>query len=226
MRKITHILPVAAILFFVAALGTSSVKAEENPNNSGFTLGLFGQGTWSDIDFTEILIAPPYTSESADGNIDGFGYGASLGYDLYLNPVWMIGLDFDYSQGNWKESYDLRPDLDMVGFYEIDWAVTIRGRVGYKIKPKLLAYLTGGYAMAHVTHGLAAITPQATYKADGWVLGLGGEYEMGPVTLFGEYLHTDYKTGGIPVLHAERHVIDLDSDTIRFGVKFKFPGNM
>ena len=117
----------------------------------------------------------------------------------------------------------------MVGFYEIDWAVSqYAGRVGYKIKPRLLTYLTGGYAYRsrNPRSVYPHCSPRATYNADGWVLGLGGEYEMGPVTLFGEYLHTGYKTGTIPVLHGERHVIDLDSDTIRFGVKFKFPGNM
>lgn len=221
-----RISPMAACLFLVAALGIGSIKAQADTGDSGFTFGLFGQGSWSDIEFTETLVAPPYTQETGDGDIDGFGFGVSLGYDLYVDPRWMVGIEFDLARSNdWRTDYDFRPTMDMVGFYEIDWAMSFRGRFGYKFTPEMLGYLTAGYARASVSHGAVIDSaPQATYKADGWVFGLGGEYDFGPVSLFAEYLYTDYKTGNIPELHGERHDIDLDTNTVRFGLKVKFPG--
>jgi outer membrane immunogenic protein len=93
---------------------------------------------------------------------------------------------------------------------DIDWMVSVRGRLGYTAAERLLLYVTGGGAFARIDAGGTAsatfgpgtlIPAPGTYTLTsanavtrvGWTGGLGLEWASGSGWRFGvEYRHTDF----------------------------------
>jgi hypothetical protein len=75
--------------------------------------------------------------------------GVQVGYNWHYSPKIVYGVEADISLADG----------------DVDWLASIRGRVGYLVDPRLLAYVTAGFGFANDHHGT---------ESD-FVLGLGVE---------------------------------------------------
>lgn len=126
----------------------------------------------------------------------------------------------------------------------MDWLATFRGRAGYLVTPDLLAFVTGGLALANqsasysyvdnwVFNGGAAGSSRTSQLAAGYAVGAGIDWIVGGNwTLRAEYLHAGFGTqrtsGFIYVLQAPparspyTSSADLTADLFRTGLTYRF----
>lgn len=98
---------------------------------------------------------------------------------------------------NWQSNYfvyGLEGDLSLADG-SIDWLASVRGRAGYLLDPRLLAYATLGFGFAN-----------AGGTESDMVFGLGVEGRINPTTT----VRLEYLSYG-----------DLDIDVVRAGINFK-----
>lgn len=154
-----------------------------------------GVGTYTDNTGSFAVLDPTENKIDLDG---GFG-GLQAGYNLQHGAI-VYGIEGDVSWGDIKGDDTFISDDGNNGTTdytwniktEFDWLATLRGRVGFLVKPNLLIYGTGGVAWAR-THSDETVTgfppqgfnpPQVTVLASaeedhvGWVAGAGGEWLM------------------------------------------------
>ena len=111
---------------------------------------------------------------------DGLVGGVQVGYNWQYSPKIVYGVEADISLADG----------------DVDWLASIRGRVGYLVDPRLLAYVTAGFGFANDHHGT---------EFD-FVLGLGVEGRINDnTTVRLEYLNYN----------------DLDISVVRAGINVK-----
>ena len=124
---------------------------------------------------------------------------------------------------------------------EVEWAATLRGRLGYLIWPNLMLYGTGGGAWGKIQYAApfsTAVSPigsgaQFNNTSSGWVA--GGGLEWAPFTGFGllfrvEYLYYDFSSGqsatatapGFPANPSASTWTAPKMSVARFGMSYKF----
>lgn len=94
---------------------------------------------------------------------DGFIGGIQFGYNWQLADRWIAGFEADFqgfagaNGSNNTSSYAAVSDFaghgvstELSAIKEIDFLGTVRGRLGYLIKPRLLVFGTGGFAYGYV----------------------------------------------------------------------------
>ena len=173
---------------------------------------------------------------AADGNAGGFGGGVSFGYDAALTDQILVGIVGNVTVGDWRYNYDFGERL--VGYYDQDVRLSLRGRAGVVVAPGLLVYGTAGFERVELEHGgtdtpptepmpmgggagLGGHGPQTiSFSTDGWVAGGGAEVNIGGATVFGEYLRSEFDAVEF-VLHGENHRFEHEHDTLRGGVKIR-----
>lgn len=93
---------------------------------------------------------------SALFGINGALGGVQAGYNLQVNPNWLVGLetDFDGSKVKGTGSSDILFAGAVPGNFQasedVKWFGTVRARAGYLVTNKLLLYGTGGFAYSRV----------------------------------------------------------------------------
>jgi len=169
-------------IFFAAALliptaihaADMPVKAPPPPavyNWTGFYIGGNVGGGWGhrDVDFSAndpsarasigpnqpAPLSPP---ASVAFDVSGAVGGAQIGYNIQVNPRWLVGLEADIDAADIKGAglstgvhaatipYTLPIDE------HVKWFGTVRGRLGFLPAPNLLAYVTGGFAYGRIDH--------------------------------------------------------------------------
>lgn len=201
----------AALLMILWAGGAA--EAQRYDGSGVVKFGVFGQGTFLNVDQTLPVVA---SSEPS-----GFAGGVSAGYDFRLYDRWLLGVEIDGSFGDARA----RAGLTDYGF---DYLLTARGRLGAYVRPGWLLYGTAGVGFL----GIEAQRPGLGLKADdtltGYVVGAGTEIDWHHVILFGEYLYGDFgdrqfsindNTGFFPA--TLRHDASFDAHLVRLGIKFK-----
>ncbi|MGE0855127.1 MAG: outer membrane protein, partial [Hyphomicrobiaceae bacterium] len=162
---------IAVLAAALATFGSADKGAAEG--FAGLSVGAFVEHAWNGISFAEQMVAPPPPppEEFGSGNLNGFGAGLLIGYDVMVSTNLLVGVVADVAVGDWEADYNVSPTL--VGYYDVTYAGTIRGRIGYLFTPAMMGYVTGGYALANVRHGgRQAPTPTSiSYQADGWTFG-------------------------------------------------------
>ena len=151
-------------------------------------------GRWDPLPTVIDFGAFPITG---DLNKTAFVAGLHAGYNWQLSPSWVVGIEADWSWTDAKGSFT-QPWIDIDGpavrptaltsmSIGLNWLATIRGRVGYLVAPRALAYFTGGAAFADVDYAASAANePPSTYLASttfsktvfGYVLGGGVEWAL------------------------------------------------
>lgn len=121
--------------------------------------GAFGH-TWGDTTTLDGTENPAAARESADQSFDSGLFGVQAGYNWQLGNRFVLGVEADWSKtylhGSQK-TLSTDPVLAANGHvdantsYDIDWTSSVRGRLGYAVSDKLLAYATGGLALARET---------------------------------------------------------------------------
>lgn len=137
---------------------------------------------------------------------DGFVGGAQIGYNWQSGRV-VYGLEADVSLADisFRESF-----MGATASASIDWMATARGRLGYLLAPRLLAYGTAGFGIARASGsagfpGVGHLSVSDT-ETD-FVYGIGLEGKISDTTS----LRLEYLAFG-----------DLDINVVRAGLNFKF----
>lgn len=122
--------------------------------------GAFGStwGSTKTLDGSDSAIA---ARESADLKLGGALVGVQAGYNWQLGNGFVLGFE-----GDWSKTYNLSGShkvlstdpilaknghVDANTSYDIDWTASLRPRIGYAVSNRLMAYATGGLALAHET---------------------------------------------------------------------------
>jgi outer membrane immunogenic protein len=125
----------------------------------------------------------------------GFLGGAQAGYNWQFAPMWVTGIEADWSGTRMNDSASQTvssfagvpaPPSRVDMSRDVEWLASARGRLGYLVAPTLLIYGTGGFAYGQVDyHGFFQNnTPTPWLPADlnktesGYVVGGGVEWAV------------------------------------------------
>ena len=148
------------------------------------------------------------------GDGDGVLGGGQLGYNWQSGRV-VYGFEADFAVSSIED--EVRGCNAFACAHaraSLDWLATVRGRVGYLIDPRILAYATAGFGIASwsAEAGISGC-PDCTFKLDGresdFVFGLGVEGKISETMS----ARVDFLTGG-----------DVDADVVRAALNFKLGG--
>lgn len=186
---------------------------------------------------------------STDLDPGGSAYGLQFGYNHAFDGGFVLGAELDYSQLNIDDSRSTA-QVPTPPFPTLSYAVdndveannmaTLRGKIGYAADRHLF-YLTGGFAQVDVDAS-AQILSNGGYsklgthseRLDGSQWGAGYEFDFGNQwSARIEYLRTNlddlrYDTVYLPgstfvtPAYTETFTQDLDFDTVRVGVNYRF----
>jgi outer membrane immunogenic protein len=172
--------------------------------------------TWNPLPSPGVFGAFPATA-----NVGGSGFagGFFAGYNYQFASNFVAGIEGDWTGmragGAFNQSWAAVPGFFAAGATtsmssEVEWAASLRGRLGYVIWPNLMAYGTGGAAWGKIQYGASSLFPLTGYAAgaaftntsSGWVA--GGGLEWAPFTGFGlllraEYLYYDFSSAAAAV---------------------------
>lgn len=226
---------------------------------SGFYLGATAGAGWThaqgdlDVSSSTLALFPPIlpTINAAGTNrLNGFGglAGVTAGFNLAFSSLFVAGLEGDFSasgmSGNLSRSGIIPVFNGPFNFQQsarTDWLATIRGRVGVTPFDSLMAYVTGGLAVAQMRYSSNFTDVFNEYEffrlssaRTGWTVGGGLEYAVTPNwSLKVEYLHAGFSgmagsgssllTDGTTALVAH-NVRSASIDLVRAGVNYRFGG--
>jgi outer membrane immunogenic protein len=248
-----------------ADLGGYSVKDDDRDYRkpalwTGFYVGIHGGYAWGQwngtLEFDPGTGPVPGVFDPAGRTIDGEGWlaGGQVGVNKQYGLT-VVGIEVD---GSWAKvdgggSFDTVAGPPPAGVTwnintELDALTTVRGRLGFLVKPTLLLYATGGLAIGHVTSdltvlqccnatgGLVTATGEAKEFHVGWVVGGGAEWALGRGwSLKAEYQYidlgsVDYRLKGTnfittpPSPHTTDSFADADLDmhVAKLGLNYRF----
>ena len=212
-RMFGKIWQTTAVTLLLALVGTGTALAQRYDGSGLVKFGVFGQGTFLNVDQSSPAVA---SSEPS-----GFAGGVSAGYDFRLYDRWLLGVEIDGSFGDARA----RAGLTDYGF---DYLMTARGRLGVYVRPDWLLYGTAGVGYLGVEAQRPGLGNKAAETMTGYVVGAGTEFDWHHVILFGEYLYGDFgernftltgSSGLVPT--SVRHDASIDAHLVRLGIKFK-----
>ena len=210
-------------------------------------------GAWSDntSTFTPLPSPAAFGAFPTTGNTGGsaFAGGFYAGYNYQFSPAFVVGIEGDWTGMRATGAYNhlavspvtgVIPGSSLSMNTEVEWAATLRGRLGYLIWPTLMLYGTGGGAWGKIQYegnasdGIAySAGAQFNNTSSGWVA--GGGLEWAPFTDFGllfriEYLYYDFMSGqsavataaGFPAIPSGFTWTAPKMSVARFGMSMKF----
>jgi outer membrane immunogenic protein len=152
----------------------------------------------------------PSGVQQISGGVGGggnFAGGGFAGYNLQFAPTWVAGIEADWTAintdgrltSNWLDNTSVMvQNATTTLSTELQWAASVRGRIGYLIVPSFLAYATGGIAWGKWEYGANSNDSAIGYAANtafaktelGWVAGIG--FEWAPFSHYGLLLRAEY----------------------------------
>lgn len=237
--------PVITSLILCAAAGGFAAPAVAQTDSpfTGPRVEILGgydtlrSGSDADIDTDNDGI---FEDNNLDQSVDGFAYGAALGYDIDAGPV-VLGIEGEYmdSTGNQESGENVNAPFG----YSINLKrdLYVGARIGTKISPTTLIYAKGGYTNTAVE---SRFQDQAaddgidynfddSQQVDGYRLGAGIEHSIGTggsgngsgafVKL--EYRYSNYsslKYNDTLFNDSNEIGVDLDRHQMVAGVGFRF----
>jgi outer membrane immunogenic protein len=204
---------------------------------TGFYLGGNVGGGWGQGDSDFSVGAAQFGK--INNSLSGFLGGAQLGYNWQSGPM-VYGLETDIQYSGLRGEVDSPTcpaaicgvALGAKYKQDVNWFGTVRGRVGYA-DAGWLAYLTGGYAYAHLetsatgTAGAVTANFSANDMRNGWTIGAGVELMLSQNwSAKLEYLHLDFGTDTsnliLPGLPTITDNASLTMEVVRAGVNYRF----
>lgn len=156
--------------------------------------------------------------QSEGDHNDKFGYGGTVGFDGTIGQRFVIGAEGSYWRANkWNENCQALPDTNSIchkAFQE--WGAAVRA--GVLVSPQLLVFGKGGYVNGEqrrrVDSAAGTTLVYDHYRADGYQVGGGVEYDMTsfslPIYTNLQYVYSNYHG------HSSRQRVMLG-----VGVRFK-----
>jgi outer membrane immunogenic protein len=205
---------------------------------SGLYIGAHLSRSWVDIDVS--TVSPPQVNTAAllynqAFSDDGFGGGAELGYNWQIGKIVLgVAADATYLGFDRTSLHDV-VGLDEVYRSQIDWLVTLRGRVGVDLGRSLF-YATAGAAFGNVNVGYQnfdathTVIQNEAFQSEiraGWVVGVGVEHAFtSRLTAKIEYLHADLGTTRVRDVYGPNGDFHADFaaeiDLLKLGLNYKF----
>jgi opacity protein-like surface antigen len=134
---------------------------------TGFYFGGDVGGAFSS-DSAAWTLNPTFGVSATAGDTGGsaFAGGFFAGYNYQFAPSWVAGIEGDWTgmraggvtNQPWNAGGVIPGSLTSMSS-EVEWAVSLRGRLGYLIWPNLLIYGTGGGAWGKIQYG-ASLRPR------------------------------------------------------------------
>ena len=162
---------------------------------------------------------------SAQG-MDGFSGGGWLGYNMYVAPNIIVGVEADLGRTNASEDNEVYDNDTTYATYNSFGS--LRGRLGYTMDNVML-YGTAGLAFANVTEDLqkgrnaGEQLVQDNKGLTGYAIGAGAEYAfshhwLGRV----EYLYSNF--GTFSFYNADNQLAEFNNQLhqLRVGMSYKF----
>ena len=213
-----------AIVLAVLAYNPTPATARD----FGAPLGLYGGAfaTWQFSDF-DLNITPASATLPKSVSTNGLGGGFMLGYDWApFFDNWTVGVIADAAFGDWSQSFGPGNGNQL----DVDFLVTMRGRVGYWVSPHLMPYFTAGLAWEGATFKNPPVKPAGAGTATavtsfantmpGWTVGTGIDWRLGhTVTLNAEYLYADFSNWTFTTAQQGKFDVPLSSHQLRLGLK-------
>ena len=169
-------------------------------------------------------------NEDDDQSIDGFTYGAAVGYDFNAGGV-VLGVEAELTDSTAETEFT---DGDFEGFglgsVEGGRDIYVGARVGFLLSDTTMLYAKGGYTNAryNVNSSFDGEEYRAKIDTDGFRLGAGAEVAFGE-NVYGklEYRYSNYSEAeldfeGETVPDSDLGGIDLDRHQVMAGVGFRF----
>jgi outer membrane immunogenic protein len=168
-------------------------------------------------------------SETVDqvGNTDPNGAlgGLQAGYNWQVAPLWLIGIEGDFS---WTNASGTIPAAAFKADH--NWYGTLSGRLGYTVAPAWLVYGKAGVAWMNADYrqnrddddgGNISLNETRT----GWNVGIGTEYLLAPQwSVKAEYNFLNFGKDNIAALGTS---IDTQVNQFKLGVNYHFaPGTL
>jgi outer membrane immunogenic protein len=211
----------AATLFSTASAFAADIAAPPLYDWTGFYVGAFGGGAWSNnnYDYT-CTCGTSHSNVSLDGS--GLRGGIMAGADYQVDSfVFGIEGDFDFG-GRIAKNNDPAEDT----YFDASNIGSVRGRVGYAVDNALF-YGTGGVAFVNTEFGSnSGFVDHDNAWLTGWVAGAGVEYAFSEAfSARLEYLYYglpnhDYTLGnGVDTLNVK---VNPGIQTVRVGVAWRF----
>ncbi len=176
---------------------------------AGYGFGDSGQVRLAPFEFPGLITAFTPAGEAAGSSFnangdfdDGFVGGVHIGYDWQAgNIVYGAILDINYTDLSDEQRAFSRSPAEYVITRELDYLVTLRGRLGYAFNENFLGYVTGGLAYGDVdfNYRQGILSPATTVTTRGgqdndfgYTVGGGIEARLTQNWSIGlEYLYTD-----------------------------------
>jgi outer membrane immunogenic protein len=191
------------------------------------------------------------------GSLSGSGFtgGVQAGYN-WQNGQTVVGLEADFNAFHFRGSQTVSANYPVSGpnvgtgnvftvgtSADADWLFTARGRIGWLVDPKILAYATGGLAVTQLKvansfsdNYVPAATGGSSNSATklGWVLGGGLEWAFDKHwSAKAEYLYVNFNSvtvnsiitstrSGGGYAQAINTSADLTAQIARVGINYKF----
>lgn len=170
-------------------------------NWDGFYLGVFGGYGWGTVN-----------SFGIDSDIDGGLAGGAVGANFTFSDLIVAGIVADVA---WSNISGVTGGADVT----LDWAGSLRGRVGYN-GGAFLPYLTGGLAVAGASLDILGDSTSETWA--GWTVGAGVEFaatENLSIDLL--YRYSDYGDRDI-TLNGITEPVSLATHQVTVGLNWAF----
>ena len=193
---------------------------------TGLYIGAHVGYGWSDVDWQFAAIPGVSTNNSGTGGL----LGGQIGYNIQIRQL-VFGAEADLSSA-WLNGSTTCPDATFNCGHSFNWMASVRGRTGIAINNnRTLLYGTAGVAWADVDYAAKDAFSGATFGSGfsdthvGWVAGGGIEHMLTPnLTARVEYLYYGFNSVTAPAgaLGGGPASIDLNTQTVRFGLNLKF----
>ncbi|MBI1173924.1 MAG: outer membrane beta-barrel protein [Sideroxydans sp.] len=222
---------ISGVLCLLAAGAAQSVLADPGAGWNGCYAGVnggYGSAHISGLDATNTTIG----SATADGGV----VGGQAGCDRQ-SASWVVGAQLSASKAFLSGSH-----LYVAGSgpsdrvtYNIDYLVTLTGRVGYAFQPETLAYLKAGGAMTRTGHNDSdpaplvgvAYTGNKAVMRNGWMVGAGLERKIGSnLSGYVEYNYMDFGKQTVTIAYSDgiisSYSFKQQMNYLGLGVNYRF----
>lgn len=167
-------------------------------------------------------------------------FGGFIGYNYQINSF-VVGAESEFNLENIKANKQLS-DITLKATPNYNTQVEIKNlyssrlrlRLGYEVIPQFLLYATAGGSIADEKVRLSLLGATLDNFSDaslskthlGWNIGLGGEYAFTQnINMRLEYVHDKFGSKQYlfrSISSWRNRLADMDNDTIRTGVSYKF----
>ncbi|MEH6757517.1 MAG: porin family protein [Parasphingorhabdus sp.] len=227
--------PLVYSLLAGSILLPAAAQAQEKSPFSGPRIEILGgydqlrSGSDVDIDTDEDGI---FEDNGIDQSVDGFAYGAAVGYDFDLGGV-VVGLEGEYMDSTGKQSTSEDVAAPFGYRINVNRDLYLGARVGVQVAPRTLVYAKGGYTNTRVESRFQDRAEDDGYELDyddgqsidGFRVGAGVEQLVGPGYVKLEYRYSNYSSMKYDdELFSDNSSIgiDLDRHQVLAGVGVRF----